>query len=64
MGYRATWVQLPAAPCSYTVITVCKVSFGPLFVAWYNRYETLVKGINVGGWLVAERWMTPALFKG
>lgn len=23
-----------------------------------------LKGINVGGWLVAERWMTPALFKG
>jgi len=23
-----------------------------------------LKGINLGGWLVAERWMTPALFEG
>lgn len=23
-----------------------------------------LKGINLGGWLIAERWMTPALFEG
>lgn len=25
---------------------------------------TALKGINLGGWLVAERWMTPELFEG
>ena len=23
-----------------------------------------LKGVNLGGWLVLERWMTPGLFKG
>lgn len=31
----------------------------------YTRYMTkALRGINLGGWLVAERWMTPRLFDG
>lgn len=30
---------------------------------FYNGYMAL-KGVNLGGWLVAENWMTPSLFKG
>jgi glucan 1,3-beta-glucosidase len=26
--------------------------------------STTLKGVNLGGWLVIERWMTPSLFKG
>lgn len=35
------------------------------FVVWfYTRSMTkALRGINLGGWLVAERWMTPGLFQ-
>lgn len=29
-----------------------------------GRMTKALRGINLGGWLVAERWMTPALFAG
>jgi hypothetical protein len=25
--------------------------------------ENTLRGVNLGGWLVLERWMTPTLFK-
>lgn len=28
------------------------------------NYTQPLKGVNLGGWLVLERWMTPAVFKG
>ena len=35
------------------------------FFGRYNGYMTkALRGINLGGWLVAERWMTPHLFQG
>ncbi len=30
----------------------------------YNRFGRKLRGVNLGGWLVLEKWMTPSLFKG
>lgn len=35
----------------------------PADVRWYTTIMTLI-GVNLGGWLVTERWMTPSLFAG
>jgi glucan 1,3-beta-glucosidase len=37
-----------------------------VFVGCYTRDMTrrAHKGVNLGGWLVVEKWMTPSLFKG
>lgn len=29
-----------------------------------NKYGTKIRGVNLGGWLVLEKWMTPSLFQG
>jgi glucan 1,3-beta-glucosidase len=29
-----------------------------------DREQTQLKGVNLGGWLVLERWITPSLFEG
>ncbi|RMD43034.1 hypothetical protein DV735_g2135, partial [Chaetothyriales sp. CBS 134920] len=29
---------------------------------WFNYYETPVRGVNIGGWLVLEPWITPSVF--
>lgn len=33
----------------------------PLFT---NKFGKKLRGVNLGGWLVLEKWMTPSLFKG
>lgn len=30
----------------------------------YTSFREPLRGVNLGGWLVLERWMTPGLFKG
>jgi glucan 1,3-beta-glucosidase len=30
----------------------------------YHKYVKALRGVNLGGWLVLERWMTPSLFSG
>ncbi len=29
-----------------------------------NKYAKKLRGVNLGGWLVLEKWMTPSLFEG
>ena len=32
---------------------------------WYNKHmHKPLRGVNLGGWLVLERWMTPSVFAG
>jgi glucan 1,3-beta-glucosidase len=35
-----------------------------LYVGIIKYMTKAIRGINLGGWLIAERWMTPDLFKG
>ncbi len=32
--------------------------------AYDNKYGKKLRGVNLGGWLVIEKWMTPSLFEG
>lgn len=29
-----------------------------------NKYGKKLRGVNLGGWLVLEKWMTPSVFEG
>jgi len=35
----------------------------PVVLSWPYG-EVMVRGVNLGGWLVLEKWMTPAVFEG
>ena len=32
--------------------------------AFDNKFGKKLRGVNLGGWLVIEKWMTPSLFEG
>lgn len=54
---RATYIVIAAFLSSITVLTV---------VVGFNRNTELsgLHGVNLGSWLVLERWMTPEVFEG
>ena len=29
-----------------------------------EKFGVKIRGVNLGGWLVLEKWMTPSLFEG
>jgi glucan 1,3-beta-glucosidase len=29
-----------------------------------NKFSKKLRGVNLGGWLVLEKWMTPSIFEG
>lgn len=59
IGYR---LDRGAVPRSSTKESASPVTVG-LFL-YTGTMKRALRGINLGGWLVVERWMTPQLFKG
>lgn len=46
-----------------SVIIGLVACLAPVAFSWPYG-ETPVRGVNLGGWLVLEKWMTPAVFAG
>ena len=49
----------------YIILAICIVltAFGNFINTDLHRDFEDIKGVNLGSWLVLERWMTPEVFK-
>ena len=49
---------------SLVCIVVVSLSLGPQDSAAWNYGADQVRGVNLGSWLILEKWMTPSVFAG
>lgn len=51
------------ARSSVSILCLVAACMAPLALAWPYDSQS-VRGVNLGGWLILEKWMTPAVFDG